>query len=219
MRDISILNHGNQRVLTTQQLAEVYKTTVIIISNNFNRNKDHYKEGKHFILLEGIDLQEFKAIHQFDEYLKYVPKLYLWTEKGAWLHAKSLNTEKAWESYELLVDEYYNIKEQVPQMSQIKMINVISSEMMKQEERLTLLEDRVNEQITLDHGQMQSLNQSIRNRVESIKNDYPGVDKRLLYSKIHKNLRAAFSSPSYRVIRKKDYEDAISWVRYWRPLL
>ena len=38
--------------------------------------------------------------------------LYLWTEKGALLHAKSLNTDKAWQVYDYLVDFYFRAKEQ-----------------------------------------------------------------------------------------------------------
>lgn len=39
-----------------------------------------------------------------------IGKLYLWTEKGALLHAKSLNTDKAWEVYDHLVETYFNVK-------------------------------------------------------------------------------------------------------------
>jgi phage regulator Rha-like protein len=109
--NLMVIEQNGQRVLTTQQLAEAYGTDVKTISNNFNRNKDRYKPNKHYFLLEGDELRQFKAIHQFDEQLKFATKLYLWTEKGAWLHAKSLNTDKAWEAYERLVDEYYNVKE------------------------------------------------------------------------------------------------------------
>jgi len=104
--------HNQQRVLTTQQLAESYGTDVKTISNNFTRNKERYLEGKHFHRLEGEELQAFKGIHQNDESLKFVSVLYLWTEKGAWHHAKSLNTEEAWNAYEMLVDDYYEIKDQ-----------------------------------------------------------------------------------------------------------
>lgn len=109
--NLTVIEQNGQRVLTTQQLAEAYGTDVKTISNNFNRNKDRYKSNKHYFLLEGDELRQFKAIHQFDEQLKFATKLYLWTEKGAWLHAKSLNTDEAWEAYERLVDEYYNVKE------------------------------------------------------------------------------------------------------------
>ena len=109
---ISILpvEHNGQRVLLTQQLAESFGTESQVIVNNFNRNKDRYKLGKHYTLLQGNDLRKFRAKNQFD-LAPNLNVLYLWPEKGAWLHAKSLNTDKAWEAYEMLVDDYYNIKE------------------------------------------------------------------------------------------------------------
>lgn len=109
--NLMVIEQNGQRVLTTQQLAEAYGTDVERIQVNFNRNKDRYKEGKHFILLQGEELRQFKATYQIDNQLKFATKLYLWTEKGAWLHAKSLNTDEAWEAYERLVDEYYNVRE------------------------------------------------------------------------------------------------------------
>lgn len=111
MNQLQVTNHGGQRVLSTAQLAEAYNADVKIVSNNFNRNKGRYKEGKHYFLLQGEELRIFKAVHQNDEQLKFATALYLWTEKGAWLHAKSLNTDQAWEAYEMLVDDYYAVKE------------------------------------------------------------------------------------------------------------
>ena len=108
MNAIVPVAHQGQRILTTAQLAGSYGTDAQLIINNFNRNKDHYTEGKHFFLLEGVPLKEFRAITQFDLPLN-LNKLYLWTEKGAWHHAKSLNTDKAWDAYESLVDEYYRV--------------------------------------------------------------------------------------------------------------
>lgn len=48
MNELTITEHKNVRVLTTQQIAEAYGTTDKIISNNFNNNKERYVEGKHF---------------------------------------------------------------------------------------------------------------------------------------------------------------------------
>lgn len=100
------------RVLLTRQLAEAYGTERQIISNNYTRNKKRYIEGKHVIILTGEYLREFKASYQIDDNLKYANTLYLWTEKGALLHAKSLNTDKAWEVYDYLVDFYFRAKEE-----------------------------------------------------------------------------------------------------------
>lgn len=108
--DIKVIEMQGMRVLTTAQLAECYGTDNRIIANNFNRNKERYEEGKHYICLKGAELQEFKTIHQFDEQFKHSAKVYLWTERGALLHAKSLNTDKAWAVYDELVETYFRAK-------------------------------------------------------------------------------------------------------------
>ena len=101
MNDLKITEYKNIRVLTTQQIAEAYGTDAKVISNNFNRNRERYVEGKHFICLEGQEKREFVNRPQIDDASKKATKLYLWTQKGAFLHAKSLNTDKAWEVYDL----------------------------------------------------------------------------------------------------------------------
>lgn len=115
MNGLKVIQKNNQRVLTTSQLAEVYGTTTKVISNNFNRNKDRYVPSKHFLMLHGKDKKEFINHHQIEDGSKNAIALYLWTEKGAWLHAKSLNTDEAWDAFEKLVDDYYRVKELVNQ--------------------------------------------------------------------------------------------------------
>lgn len=104
------------RVLTTKQLAELYGTDPERIKLNYRYNKEHYMVGKHIIPIEDAELREFKARYQFNTSFKYAKSLYLWTEKGALLHAKSLNTDKAWEVYDYLVDFYFRAKEKAPEI-------------------------------------------------------------------------------------------------------
>lgn len=122
--------YSNQRILTTHQIAEKYGTDTQTIHRNFSRNKDHYIEGKHFFCLEGEILKQFKADYlsnwevvdgtnpQIED--KFVdlrsPKLYLWTKKGAFLHAKSVNTDEAWDAYDQLVDSYFDALEEIKRL-------------------------------------------------------------------------------------------------------
>lgn len=100
-----------QRVLLTSQLAELYGTDPQIITNNFNRNRVRYTVEKHFYSLEGVEKTAFLNLNQFDlGSLKNAKTIYLWTERGALLHAKSLNTDKAWDVYDWLVDFYFRAK-------------------------------------------------------------------------------------------------------------
>lgn len=110
MQELQVTEFKNIRVLTTQQIAEVYETGTDIITKNFNRNKERYVENKHYICLKGADLKSFRASGQID-LLPNINTLYLWTEKGALLHAKSLNTDKAWQAYDYLVDSYFKKQE------------------------------------------------------------------------------------------------------------
>lgn len=111
MSKLQVINQNGHRVLTTSQLAEAYGTDGKRISNNYGENKERYTEGKHFFKLEGDELRRFKSESLISGIAPNVNVLYLWTEKGAWLHAKSLNTDQAWEAYEALVDDYYRVIE------------------------------------------------------------------------------------------------------------
>ena len=109
--NIQVIEQQGVRVLTTAQLAECYGTDTTTIKQNFNNNKRRYEEGKHYVLLKGADLQAFKnEVENFDLVKKNASALYLWTERGALLHAKSLNTDKAWEVYDQLVETYFRAK-------------------------------------------------------------------------------------------------------------
>ena len=96
MNELKIYEHRNQRILTTRQIAEGYETELSTISNNFNRNEKRYELGKHYFCLESEAKRRFLNHHQIEDGSKNAAKLYLWTERGALLHAKSLNTDKAW---------------------------------------------------------------------------------------------------------------------------
>ena len=138
--ELKIVEYKNIRVLTTQQIAEAYKTDSQVITNNFNRNKERYHEGKHYICLTGDELREFRAKNQNDV-LPNANKFYLWTEKGAFLHAKSLNTDKAWEVYDKLVDFYFGVKKTIseelsPQMQLLmQMVNTMAQKELEDKER------------------------------------------------------------------------------------
>lgn len=158
MEKLQVIEKNNERVLLTSQLAESYGTDVRTISNNFNRNKERYTEGKHFYCLAGDELKEFKTIHQNDEQFKHVSVIYLWTEKGALLHAKSLGTDKAWEVYDYLVESYFNKK-----IDKINLANAIlnpdtiiqlATALKEEQSKSKLLEVKVSE-LTVDKQIMQ----------------------------------------------------------------
>ena len=89
------VDYNGVRVLTTEQLAAAYECEPKQIKQNFNNNKEHFKEGKHFFKLEGEALSDLR-VENIDLQISPMTRcLYLWTRRGASRHCKMLGTEKA----------------------------------------------------------------------------------------------------------------------------
>ncbi|EFI5615731.1 ORF6N domain-containing protein [Escherichia coli] len=116
------LTHNHLPVMTTELLADLYGTERQRLTNNFNRNKERFIEGKHFFLIEGDALRELKNENSLRVSVKIarnVRSLILWTERGAARHAKMLETDQAWEVFEKLEDSYFNQYEKERAMGKI----------------------------------------------------------------------------------------------------
>lgn len=128
------------RVLTSKQLAEEYGASPQKIKQNFANNRSRFVEGRHYISFTGDELRSFKnQVENFDLVDGRTSHLYLWTEKGALLHAKSLNTDKAWEVYDYLVDFYFRAKEE-PKPVPVETVPVVSR---KDDKKLPQIDDPI----------------------------------------------------------------------------
>ena len=115
MNKLIPLEIKNQRILTTEQLAEIYETSIDNIKVNFNNHKSNFKEGKHYYLLKGQELREFKnQVNNIYPVDKHTSSLYLWTERGANRHCKILDTDKAWEQFDELEESYFTPQKNKP---------------------------------------------------------------------------------------------------------
>lgn len=217
-QQLQIINHSNQRVLTTAQLAEAYGTETKLISKNFERNESRYKEGKHYYALAGEELKQFKADRQIDGNLKFAPVIYLWTEKGAWLHAKSLNTDEAWNAYEQLVDDYYQVKtEQQYKLSpELQAIFALDQRSQEFDNRLSQVETKVDNQITLDHGQQRVLQKAVGAKIYSIEPD-PTL-RGDLFQQLYREIKNRWEVSSYRDVKKTELNEVLDYVSAWKPV-
>lgn len=140
MNELTVIKHKDTKVITTALLAEAYGTDPNNIKTNFNRNKDNFVEGKHYFLLQGAELAEFKRLvtdsnPALTDSLKFAPQLYLWTERGANRHCKILDTDKAWEQFDNLEETYFKVKEVInSELSpELQMLQGLLSQMVQKE--------------------------------------------------------------------------------------
>ncbi|ENM2991302.1 ORF6N domain-containing protein [Salmonella enterica] len=111
-RDLQIIEYRGQRVVTSEQMAAGYGTTVDRIRQNFNRNKSRFVEGKHYFQITGGELSAFRVSFS-DAVNKHTTSLTLWTERGAANHAKMLETDQAWNYHEDLVEFYFTQRDAI----------------------------------------------------------------------------------------------------------
>ena len=222
MEELKVTEYRDERVLTTQQIAEAYGTDAQVITNNFNRNKDRYVEGKHFICLTGEELKEFKTAHQNDLSSSRINQLYLWTKKGAFLHAKSLNTDTAWEVYDRLVDSYFDHSNLLDGMSpELKAALIVDKRVTKVENRI----DHIENDMPLFGAESDELSAHVKRKgVDMLggKHSEAYRDKTLrqkVYTDIYGQLKREFGiydddgkAKSYKALKRKDLEDAHKFV-------
>lgn len=217
MNNLTVTEYKNIRVLTTQQIAEAYGTDTKIISKNFSRNKERYIEGKHFICLEGEEKRGFVNRRQIDDSSKNAKTLYLWTEKGAFLHAKSLNTDRAWEVYDRLVDEYFE-KPKLPLWTMDDKIQILAQGNIELKEKIEAVNDDLQEfkrDMPLLALECQKITKAKNQKVVPILGgkDAPAYKdnslRQLVYSDIDAQLRREFGVNTYKAIKRNQCDMAI----------
>ncbi len=213
MNNLTVTEYKNIRVLTTQQIAEAYGTDIKVVSYNFNHNKDRYVDGKHYICLTGDELRAFRENHDLPSNLN---KLYLWTEKGAFLHAKSLNTDKAWEVYDRLVDEYFEKGSRKP-MTVAEQIQLLAQGNQDHEERIEKLENTM----TIDYGQQKYLGDLVSRVVIEVLGDkksnaYDEIGKKV-FAECNRDVKTYFDVNARNNIPKLRYQEAVEYIKEWTP--
>ncbi|WP_339012558.1 ORF6C domain-containing protein [Lactococcus garvieae] len=224
MNRLQITELNGQRVLTTQQIAEGYATTPRGISNNFNRNKGRFQEGKHFILLEGEYLKSFLSESSNLGIAKNVNKLYLWTEKGALLHAKSLGTDQAWDMYDILVDTYFKVKEQQLPQTPEDQIALLAKGSVNLNKKVDAIQDQVEdirEHFGLPAVQAAVLSSTRNIRIVQIlggKNSpaYKAMSRKV-FSEFGRDFKKYFELPRYDALPLSRFDEAMNYTRSWKP--
>lgn len=221
---------NGQVVITTAQLADVYGASTDNIKDNFNRNKDRFVSGKHYILLTGNDLRQFKnQVAETDLVDKRTSQLYLWTRRGASRHCKILGTDKAWEQFDYLEDNYFEKKPQ-PKLPQTPMeLLELHYEAIKQvDSKVNTLEERFNDfeqSLPLLPEDADDVSKEVKKRVVELlggKDSNAYHDKSLsqkVFMDAYRNLKSNFDVSSYKAIKRSRLDMAVQIAREYKPPL
>lgn len=207
-----VIEMEGKRVLTTAQVAESYGVETKSLQRNYQRNKERFEEGLHFIKLKGEELKAFKAGRQNDAQLKYATKIYFWTEEGAFLLAKSVSSDAGWAAYRLLVTSYYKASLALQKSAAPLALPF-------DEERYLALETRVKEIeqqlqfVTLHTGEQKRLQKAISMRVYDL--CQAKARRPAFFSELYRAIKNRYSVDSYRDVPQCKLQDALYFVESW----
>ena len=228
------INFKNERVLTTKQMAEVYGTEENNIKKNLSVNKDRFTEGKHYYLLKGEDLKEFKRVvttgnQALENEFRFVSQLTLWTEKGANRMCKILDTDESWKQFEILEDTYFNVKYKTfKPLSPIEILQLQLEAIKENENRIEAVNDDLQSfkvDIPLFGNEQYDLQKLVRSKGTSIlggrdSRAYKNKSRRQrLYSDLQGEIKRQFGVNTYKAIKRSELSAAKEIVSKYIPPL
>lgn len=104
--------------------------------------------------------------------------------------------------------------------SAMDMLRLQSQALFELDDRLTGLEDKVDNRMTLDYGQQRSVQRAVAERVgERTATVLPAREvssrRKYFFAALYHDLKNRFGVPTYRDIRQTDYADAIRYIASW----
>lgn len=223
------VEYKGQVVITTAQLAEVYGASPDNIKDNFNRNKDRFVNGKHYILLTGNDLRQFKnQVAETDLVDKRTSQLYLWTRRGASRHCKILGTDKAWEQFDYLEDNYFEKQPKSIPLTTAQQIQLLAQGNVELNQRVDTLAERMDnfeQNLPLLPEDADDVSREVKKRVVEVLGgkDSNAYHNKSLSQKVFKdayrNLKSNFNISSYKAIKRNRKDMAVQIAREYKPPL
>ncbi|MFY0545494.1 Rha family transcriptional regulator [Brevibacillus sp. H7] len=82
-------------------------------------------------------------------------------------------------------------------------------------QKLIELEQKVDEQITLDHGEQRALQKAVSRRVYEIEAD--SQRRRELFQQLHREIKDRWAVASYRDVRRQELQQVLRYIDAWMP--
>jgi hypothetical protein len=236
-KDIPVILGGfgaDKKCISDKTIAEIHGQAEREIRRRITDNIKRFHENIDFIDIkkgvgESHTLEMLSALGYTKQMIVQSERIYILSERGYAKLIKIMDTDKAWEVHDKLIDEYFVMREQArtKALTAMEYLRLQSQALMELDERTAIIEDKlervedkVDNHMTIDHGRQRTLQAVISKRVyECAAAIYSasGVKNctKLLFSAIHHDIKDRFGVASYRDIRLTDYPEALRYIKVW----
>lgn len=145
------------------------------------------------------------------------------SEQGTWIHEKLILDLARWLNVKFRVwcDEQIATllregKVETKPLSFQEIAIATLQEQLKQNQRIDILEGKVDNQIRVDNGEQEKIRKNVNirvlQRVEILENF---ENKSKMFAALHRDLKNRFGVASYRDIKRKDLKDVLLFISTW----
>lgn len=164
--EIPVVSGGfgaDKRAMTDKMIGEIHETRAIHIRELINKNRNRFKNG--------VDIIDLKSIGDVDTLLKLgyskssiaqAQNMYLLSERGYSKIIKIMDSDKAWEAHDFLVDSYFTMREQLKK-------TLSPAEILMQQAQFMMEQERVNNELKQEIQVLKLDNQQILSEQKEIK--------------------------------------------------
>ncbi|MCM3110642.1 Rha family transcriptional regulator [Lederbergia lenta] len=153
---------------------------------------------------------------------KRYPKFNL-TEEAFALVVFSYNTKEAVRTKIAFIQEFKKLRQQLNKpmspaelaLLQAQNIYQLEQKVETHESKLTLLETKVDEQITLDHGEQRRLQKAVSIKAYELCSD--PTERPRYFREIYREIKDRFAVASYKDVKRHELQSAIRYVENWIP--
>ncbi len=212
-KQIEAKEHNGEIVITAWDIAEVHEREAKEINQNFKYIQNRLTINEDYFIISRKDF-ESKFLTQ-----KFIPnnvkEIAIFTESGYLMLTKTFNDDLSWKIQRELINNYFRKKENLPaNLNSLDVLKHVTNVLETHDNKINTLEDKIENQITLDHGEQRRMQKAIRIRVAERSEDAK-IPKGKLYSALHRTLWDTFDVPSYKDIKRKDYSNALNLINNW----
>lgn len=152
-QNLPVREYEGLRVVTLSDISKVHNVKEKNIRNNFNNNRKHFIKGVDYYTLIGKEacysmLNPHDKPHQNIGHALPITNLNIFTESGYLLLVKSLTDDLSWQIQRMLVNNYFNIKELKPALSNMQ--NILKFFPLLGKQYKQILYYRVEKELTRD---------------------------------------------------------------------
>lgn len=208
----------DKKSMTAKDIANLHNQPLGKINELINRNINRFKDGVDILDLKTVIPQKDIEIFGFTQNAwNRMKNAFLVSERGYMKLLRLLEDDIAWNIYDELVDNYFNMRQSIKKpLTAVEQIKLLPKAVVELDDRVTNLEENQ----VIPQPLYNTLQHRISQRVSEIAFSYGGVNKKQrseLFKDINGGVKRIANVSARSMLREKHYQMVMDFVNAWEP--